>query len=145
FRDAEGPGRIVFFEDGDGGIAGFGNALGHNVFERAGTLQQGESLLRALVLAGAMSLLVLAGGWLRRGRRDPAAPASRRAAFWLYVTALAWLAFVALALVYARGAAADETAVFYGYPGTLLTALLWSTPVLFALVLVDVLHLRAAW
>jgi len=145
FRAAEGPGRIVFFEDEDGRIAGYDNAAGHNVFERVGTLQQGETLLSVLGLAGAVSLLVLAGGWLRRGRRDPAAPASRRAAFWLYMTALAWLVFVALVLAYVQGATADETAVFYGYPGTLLTALLWSTPVLFVLVLVDVLHLRAAW
>ena len=145
FREAEGPGRIVFYEDGDGAIAGYDNALGHNVFERVGPLQQGDTLLAGLIAAGAVSLLVLVGGWLRRGRRDQAAPASRRAAFWLYVSALAWLAFVGLMLTWVQGAMADETAAFYGYPGTLFTALLWSVPLLFVLVLVDVLHLPAAW
>jgi len=124
FREAEGPGRIVFYEDGDGRIAGYDNALGHNVFERVGPLQRSDTLLAGLALAGAVSLLVLVGGWLRRGRRDQAAPASRRSAFWLYVSALAWLAFVVLMLVYVQGAMADETAAFYGYPGTLFTALL---------------------
>ncbi|MCW5579966.1 MAG: beta-lactamase family protein [Luteimonas sp.] len=123
FREAEGPGRIVFYEDGDGRIAGYDNALGHNVFERVGPLQRSDTLLAGLALAGAVSLLVLVGGWLRRGRRDQAAPASRRSAFWLYVSALAWLAFVVLMLVYVQGAMADETAAFYGYPGTLFTAL----------------------
>jgi len=145
FRKAEGPGRIVFFENGDGDIAGYDNALGHNVFERVGPLQRGDTLLAGLVSAGVVSLLVLVGGWLRRGRRDQAAPASRRSAFWLYVSALAWLLFVALMLVFVQGASADETALFYGYPGTLFTALLWSVPLLFVLVLVDLLHLPAAW
>lgn len=145
FREAEGPGRIVFFEDEDGAIAGYDSAAGHNAFERVGPLQQGETLLAALGLVGVVSLLVLAGAWLRRGRRDQAAPASRRSAFWLYVSALAWLLFVALMLVYIRGAMADETAVFYGYPGALFTALLWSVPLLFLLVLVDLVHLPAAW
>ncbi|HRN61060.1 MAG TPA: serine hydrolase domain-containing protein [Luteimonas sp.] len=145
FREAEGPGRIVFFEDDDGDIAGYDNAAGHNVFERVGPLAQGESLQAVIVLAGVVSLLVLVGAWLRRGRRDQAAPASRRSAFWLYLGAIAWLLFVSLFLVYLQSAMADETAVFYGYPGALLTALLWSTPVLFVLTLVDVVHLRAAW
>ena len=145
FREAEGPGRIVFFEDGDGRVAGYDSPLGHNAFERVGPMQQGDTLLAGIVLAGAVSLLVLVGGWLRRGRRDQAAPAARRAAFWLYLSALAWLAFAALVLVYLRGAQADETALFYGYPGTLFTALLWSVPLLFVLVLVDLLHLSAAW
>src|SRR5690606_24386582 len=144
FREAEGPGRIVFFEDDDGDVAGFHNAAGHNAFERVGPLQRSETLLMVTGLAGAVSLLVLVGAWLRRGRRDQSVPASRRAEFWLYISALAWLAFAVLLLVYAQGAMADETAAFYGYPGTLLTALLWSTPALFVLVLVDVLHLRAA-
>ena len=145
FREDEGPGRIVFFEDEDGAIAGYDNAAGHNVFERIGPLQLDQTLLTGLVAAGVVSLLVLVGAWLRRGRRDQAAPASRRSAFWLYLSALAWLLFVVLMLVYIRNAMADETAVFYGYPGTLFTALLWSTPLLFVLVLVDVVHLPAAW
>ena len=57
---------------------------------------------------------------------------------------MAWLAFAVVFLAYAQQAGADPTATFYGYPGTLFTALLWSTPALFALVLVDVLNLRAA-
>ena len=145
FREAEGPGRIVFFEDGDGRIAGYDSPLGHNAFERVGPMQRGDTLLAGIALAGEVSLLVLVGGWLRRGRRDQAAPAARRSAFWLYLSALAWLAFVVLVLVYMRGAEADETALFYGYPGTLFTALLWSVPLLFVLVLVDLLHLPAAW
>ena len=145
FREAEGPGRIVFYEDDKGAIAGFDNAAGHNVFERAGLVQRADTLFAGLALAGVVSLLVLVGAWLRRGRRDQAAPASRRAAFWLYVSALAWLVFVAVLLAWVQGAMADEVAVFYAYPGTALTALLWSTPLLFVLVLVDVVHLPAAW
>ncbi|TYT25252.1 serine hydrolase [Luteimonas viscosa] len=143
FREAEGPGRIVFFEDDDGAVAGYHAAAGHNAFERVGPLQRADTLLAVVALAGVVSLLVLVGAWLRRGRRDPAAPESRRAAFWLYISALAWLAFTLLLLAYVQDAQADQTAAFYGYPGTLLTALLWSTPALFVLALVDVLHLRA--
>lgn len=144
FREAEGPGRIVFYEGADGAIAGFHGAAGHNVFARVGALDRLDSLLATVGAAGVVSVLVLLGAWLRRRRRDQAAPAARRAAFWLYVTAVAWLAFAVAFLAYAQQAGADPTATFYGYPGTLFTALLWSTPALFALVLVDVLNLRAA-
>lgn len=143
FREAEGPGRIVFFEDGEGRIAGFHAATGHVAFERVGPLQQVDPSLAVLGAAGLLSVLVLVGAWLRRGRRDSAAPAARRAAFWLYLSAVAWLLFVLLLAVYATRAMGDETALFYGYPGSFLTALLWSTPLLFLLTLVDVLHLRA--
>lgn len=145
FREAEGPGRIVFQEDADGRITGFHDAAGHNSFDRVSAWQDTQRLLLAIGLAGVVALLVLVGAWLRRGRRDQAGPAARRAAFWMYASALAWLGFSAGLLRYAQGAMADPTAMFYGYPGTLLTALLWFTPVLFALVLVNVLQLRAAW
>lgn len=145
FREAEGPGRIVFHQDADGRIAGFHDAAGHDSYERVPAWRDTRYLLPTIGLAGATSLLVLAGGWLRRGRRDPAGPAARSAAFWMQVSALAWLGFCGGLLWYAQRTMGDPAAAFYAYPGTLLTALLWSAPLLFVLVAVDLWHLRAAW
>lgn len=145
FREAEGAGRVVFREDGQGRIIGFHDSAGHDSFERTRPWRGKPALVLALALAGAVSLLVLAGGWLRRDRRDKAGPPARRAAFWMYVSALAWLGFCAGLLWYAKCATGDPELVFYRYPGALLTVLLWSVPLLYLLVLVDAWHLGAAW
>lgn len=142
FRAAEGPGRIVFSQDGDGRILGYANALGHNVFERVSALSILDTLGIGLFAAGATALLVLVGAWLRRRRRDPAGPAARGAASWLYLTATAWLAYTLLLVGYLRSAMTDLAATNYGYPGQLLPVLLWSAPVLFVLTAIAVLHLR---
>lgn len=141
FREAEGQGRISFFENDKGEITGYASALGHNAFTRVQPLSVLDNWLLLLTVTGVLALLVLVGAWLRRGRREQVAPAARRAAFWLYVSAFAWLAWVVAVLVYLKRATGDETAVFYGYPGVFLPVLLWTAPLLMLLSLVNILLL----
>lgn len=141
FREAEGQGRITFFENDKGEITGYANALGHNAFTRVQPLEVLDNWLSLLTATAALALLVLVGAWLRRSRREQVAAPARRAAFWLYLSAFAWLAWLVAVLVYLKRAGADEMAVFYGYPGAYLTALLWTAPLLMLLSLVNVLLL----
>ncbi len=141
FRAAEGQGRIVFFADGAGRIQGYANAQGHNVFERAGPFAAVDAFGIVLALTGLTALLVLVGAWLRRRKRDPAGPAARRAARWLYLTAAVWLLYTGTFGWYLRGALADTIAVHYAWPGQLLPVLLWAWPVLVLLTAIAVLQL----
>ncbi len=141
FRAAEGQGRIVFFADDEGRIQGYANALGHNVFERAGPFSVLDAFGIVLALTGVTALLVLVGAWLRRRRRDPAGPAARAAAGWLYFTALVWLVYTASFGWYLRGALADTIAVHYAWPGQWLPILLWAWPVLVLVTGIAVLQL----
>ncbi|MGI8561929.1 MAG: serine hydrolase domain-containing protein [Luteimonas sp.] len=132
FRDAEGPGRIAFFADAQGRITGFANARGHTVYERVGAFDVADSLLAVFAGVALLSLLVLVGAWLRRSRRIRDQPRARFSARWLYLTALAWLAVLALVGIY-MAQANDGRAVLYGYPGPLLTVAVWlAVPVMLA-------------
>lgn len=145
FREAEGPGRIAFFEDDDGDIAGYANAAGHVVMERARWFDALPWLYRVLALAAAAAVLVLAGAWMRRGRRVRDQPSARRSALWLYLTAVAWLVVLGMLAVFFRGAQADQTGLFYGYPGGLFTAALWLVVPVMAMTAACVAMLGPAW
>lgn len=145
FREVEGQGRIAFFDDAEGRITGYANALGHNVYARVGVFDVANNLLLVLALAALTAILVLAGAWLRRNRRIRDQPRARFGALWLYLTALLWLALLVLVAVFAVRASSDEMAVFYHYPGTLLTSLLWLAPLPMAASVVSVLLLWPAW
>ncbi|MFA5683990.1 MAG: serine hydrolase [Lysobacteraceae bacterium] len=145
FREAEGQGRIVFREDARGRVIGFAGALGHVVTERVGPLGHPDTLWAALVLAGLTAVLVLTGAWLRRGRRSRATPKARRAALWLYLSALGWLAFGIGLLAVLWRIRDDATAMFYAYPDSLLSALLWGSPLLMLLAVVGLVSLPSAW
>jgi hypothetical protein len=145
FREAEGQGRIVFFAGDDGAITGFASAGGHNVFDRAGVLDAGESVQVAIAAAAVVAILALVGAWLRRGRRRPEAVGARRSARWLYVTALAWIVFAGLVVAVLMWVTNHEIDAFYGYPGKVLPVALWLSPVLIALSALCVLLLWPAW
>jgi hypothetical protein len=141
----EGQGRIAFFADDDGRITGFASAGGHNVFERVGSFDVGNHLLLVLGLTALTAILVLIGAWLRRNRRIRDQPRARFSALWLYLTALLWLALLVLAAVFAMQISDDEMAVFYHYPGPLLTTALWLVLAPMAASAVCVLLLWPAW
>ena len=145
FRDAEGPGRIAFFEDEDGDVIGYANAAGHVVMARAPWFDALAWLYRVLVLAAAVALMVLAGAWMRRNRRIRDQPSARRSALWLYLTAAAWLVVLAMLALFFRGAQADQTGLFYGYPGGLFTAALWLVVPVMAMTIACVAMLGPAW
>ena len=145
FREAEGSGRMAFFEDGKGRIAGFAPASGHNVFARVGPQDVLDNLLKLLSLAGAVAVLVLAGAWLRRNRRSREQAGARFSALWLYFTALCWIVLLAMIVAYFSRAGSNEAAVFYGYPGPLLTAALWTAVPVIAFSAICVLLLWPAW
>lgn len=141
FRDAEGPGRIAFFSDAQGRITGFANATGHVVYDRVGTFDVGDTLLSVFAGIALVSVLVLAGAWLRRSRRIRDQRRARLSARWLYLTALVWLVVLALVGAYMTQTA-DLTALFYGYPGPLLTLAVWvAVPV----IVVSALCLPLLW
>jgi len=84
-----------------------------------------DTLIGLWVASGAIALLALVGAWLRRGQKIIASTGARRAAMWLYLTATAWLVFLAvfgIALVQLLG---DDTTMLYRYPATLLRIGLW--------------------
>lgn len=124
FREAEGPGRIAFFEDGQGRIVGFANARGHVVYDRVGVFDVGDTLLSVFAAIAVVAVLVLSGAWLRRHRRIRDQPRARFSALWLYGTALLWLLVLAVVGVYMLQSS-DGTAAFYAYPGPLLTLAVW--------------------
>ena len=146
FREAEGPGRIAFLVDPSGAVTGFAGAVGHNVFTRAGFFDLGKSLTSLIGASAAVAVMVLVGGWLRRGRvrvRDDLA--ARHSAGWLYATAAAWLAFASLAFAVMRSAMHSDVALFYGYPGAVLPIALWLSPVVIVLSAVGIVLLVPAW
>jgi CubicO group peptidase (beta-lactamase class C family) len=145
FRELEGQGRIAFFADDEGRITGFASAGGHNVFERVGFFDVGNHLLLMLGLAALTAILVLTGAWLRRKRRIRDQPRARFSALWLYLTALLWLALLVLVVVFAKQTSDDEMAVFYHYPGPLLTTTLWLALAPMAASAVCILLLWPAW
>ena len=144
FREAEGPGRLAFLIDDAGAVTGFAGALGHNVSVRVGVFDVSESLTPLIGAAAAVALLVLTGAWLRR-RRARASAGATRSARWLYATAAAWLVFGALTLLLMRSAAHASSGFFYGYPGPLLTIMLWWSPVVIGLSAVSTAMLVPAW
>lgn len=145
FREAEGPGRIAFFADDGGRITGYANAAGHVVMLRAPWYDALDGLQKVLGLAALVAVLVLTGAWLRRKRRIRDQPVARLSALWLYLTALGWIVVLAMLAVFMRGAQADQTGLFYGYPGGLLTATLWLVVPLIAASLGCVAMLWPAW
>lgn len=125
FREAEGTGRIVFLEDAAGEVVGYANALGHNVFDRAGPFDVPDNGLPALLLVGVVALFVLTGAWLRRNRRIRDQPSARAAAVWLYLTALLWLVFLVVFGTWLVPSMSMEIESFYRYPETQFRVALW--------------------
>jgi CubicO group peptidase (beta-lactamase class C family) len=145
FREVEGQSRIAFFADDDGRITGFASAGGHNVFERVGFFDVGNHLLLALGLTAITALLVLTGAWLRRKRRIRDQPRARFSALWLYLTTLLWLAVLVLVALFADYVSNKETELFYHYPGSLLTTILWLVLAPMAATVICVPLLWPAW
>lgn len=145
FREVEGQGRIAFARDGEGAITGFAGALGHNWFSRVPAWDVVDTLFQAMGAAALVALGVLTGAWLRRNRRIRDQPTARFSALWLFLTAFLWLAFAIGVGVYAARSAGSVVDVLYGFPGTLLTVLLWCAPLVILASLVAVLLLPRAW
>jgi CubicO group peptidase (beta-lactamase class C family) len=145
FRKVEGQGRISFLADRAGHITGFASSYGENVWDRVGLLGNPNTLIGMWVASGAIALLVLVGAWLRRGQKSAMNPSARRAALWLYVTAVVWLVFLSvfgIALVQLLG---DDTTVLYRYPGMPLRIGLWIGTFAIAMTALCVPGLVPAW
>jgi hypothetical protein len=142
FRETEGPGHITFLADSDGQIQGFANAKGHVVFERVQPWNVLTMLLNALGVIGIVAAFVITGAWLRRGRRIGDKPRARFSAGFLYFTAFLWIVIIGVGFTL-QGA--DETELFFSFPGPIVSFIAWmAVPVILAS-LVSLFLLDAAW
>jgi CubicO group peptidase (beta-lactamase class C family) len=146
FRALQGPGRLAFLVGQDGAVTGFVSPGGHDVYDRAGTLDDSQLLIALIVLAALTALAVITGAWMRRWkRRNGEAMAAMRSAQWLYITAAAWLVLGVLLAVATVGIVQGGDALMFSYPGLpLRLALWWALPVML-LTLVCIVQLWPAW
>ena len=144
FRAQRGPGRLVFLRDDSGKISGFVSPGGHDVYDRAGFLDQSQNLLLLLGLSVLSALGVLFGLWQRRRqpRRPGAAVASAR---WLGIAASAWLLFAGIFAIAFAQLAGDEALALFHYPTPLLRAALWLAVLALLLSLLCLPLLWPAW
>lgn len=144
FRAERGPGRLVFLRDDSGKISGFVSPGGHDVYDRAGFLDQSQNLLLLLGLSVLCALGVLFGLWQRRRqpRRPGAALASAR---WLGIAASAWLLFAGIFAIAFAQLAGDEALALFHYPTPLLRAALWLAVLALLLSLLCLPLLWPAW
>lgn len=146
FRALQGPGRLAFLAGPDGRISGFVSPGGHDVFDRAGVLDDAQLLFAMLLLATLTALGVIAGAWLRRWqRRNGEAMSAMLSARWLYATAAAWLLLALVLAVAAQGIVKGGDTLMYDYPGAWLRIALWLALPAMLLSVVCVLQLWPAW
>lgn len=142
FRETEGPGHITFFADASDHVVGLASSRGHVVYERVRPWDVLENLMNALVVIGIIAVLVLTGAWLRRDRRTNDRPPARSSARWLYFTAFVWIVIIGTGFSLL---AADDSDLFYNYPGTTVVLITWmAVPVIMAS-LMSLFLLGAAW
>lgn len=148
FRSDQDEQRLVFLASGDGRVTGFVADPGIAVMERLPPLAHPDLLALLLTVVAAIALLRLLG-LLRRRPPLPAAqlprPGLGAVKALSVLSALAWLGFVAAAIVAVLSLLGQGSGVMYSYPGRpLLVALALATAVA-VLTLCELLALVPVW
>lgn len=129
FQSDRGPSRMAFLGDALGVPDRFVSGHAVAVNERVGTLDRGDVLLLALVLAGVVAIARAVRAFRPRPKRPAHDPRPGLGAVKLLsgVSTLAWLAALGGLAVAFAGMGAEGSDVVFTYPSTTLRLALWLT------------------
>lgn len=144
FQDADGNTRVQFYAGADGAITGFTYGFGIAALDRIGWLDTGNALFLLLALAALIAIVRLARGF-RRYKRNPPRPGRFPVKALSLLNAVAWLAFIAVAVFAAVRMIGEGSDVVYTYPSPMFLAALVLATVAAVLTALEVLAVVPVW